>query len=291
MGESPVARLPRMGLASSYGVGEREVDEAFERGVRFFFWGALRRRSFGAGLRRLARTRRGEMVVAIQTFTRRARLVRPSVEIARARLGVDAVDVLCLAYRNAGVEPGVLEAAHALVDRGLVRSVIVSSHDRPTLIALAGEDRVGGLMVRYNAAHRGAEAAVFPAALARGRAAVAYTATRWGSLLDPAALPPGEPPPRGSDCYRFVLSHPAVTSCLFGPADRDEMIEALAAIERGPMSEEELAWMRRVGDAVRAHLRSAPPLGARGWARHAVGMARSIRRHGITEDLLSRFNR
>jgi aryl-alcohol dehydrogenase-like predicted oxidoreductase len=277
-----------MGLASSYGIGEREVDEASERGVRFFFWGALRRRSFGAGLKRAVR--RGAMV-AIQTFTNRATLVRPSVEIARRRLGADAIDVLCLAYRNEGLDPRVLDASRALVVRGVVRSLMVSSHDRPTLVALAESGDVDALMVRYNAAHRGAESAVFPAAHAHGRAVLAYTATRWGSLLDPASLPPGEPRPRGSDCYRFVLSHPAVTSCLFGPANRDEMIEALAAIDRGPMSADELAWMRRVGDAVRAHVRAAPPLGARDWARHLREMARSIREHGITEDLLSRFNR
>jgi len=195
---------------------------------------------------------------------------------------------LCLAYRNEGLDPRVLDAGRALVDRGVVRGLMVSSHDRPTLVALADNDALGALMVRYSAAHRGAESAVLPAAREHGRPVVAYTATRWGSLLDPASLPPNEPRPRASDCYRFVLSHPAVASCLFGPADRDEMLEALAALERGPMSEDELAWMRRVGDAVRAHVRAAPPLG---WVEHARGMARSIRERGITEDLLSRFNR
>ncbi len=283
--------LPRMGLASSYGVGALEVDEAFERGVRFFFWGAMRRTGFGRALRRVTRAHRGALVLAVQSFTSRPSLVRVSVESARLRLGVDAIDVLCLAYRSGAIAPGVVDAARALVSRGVVRSLMVSSHDRPTLVALAADGAFDSLMVRYNAAHRGAESAVFPAARAHGRPVLAYTATRWGSLLDPASLPPSEPRPRGSDCYRFVLSHADVASCLFGPADRDEMIEALAAIERGPMSADELAWMARVGDAVRARARAAPPLGPRDWLRHARGMARSIREHGLTEDLLSRFNR
>ena len=263
-------KLPRMGLASSYGAGAREVDEAFERGVRFFFWGALRRRSFGAALRRLARTRRDEMVIAIQTYSHRPSLERLSVETARLRLGVDALDILCLAFRDGAVEVPRVRA---------VGSVMVSSHDRPTLVGLASDDRVDALMVRYNAAHRGAESAVFPAAIAHHKPVLAYTATRWGSLVGPASA---------TDCYRFVLTHPAVTSVLFAPASRDQMIEALAALERGPMTPDELASMARVGDAVRAHVRSAPPLG---WRRHAVEMARSIREHGLTEDLLSRFNR
>ncbi len=282
--------MGRLGLASSYGVGTWEVDLAFERGIRFFFWGALRRFGFGAALRRLARRHPGKVVIAIQSFTDRAWMLRSSVELARRQLGVDAMDIVCLAYRKQ-VGPGILDAASGLVHRGLVRSLMVSAHDRATLVSLVDEPRVETLMVRYNAAHRGAEQNVLPRALARGRRVLAYTATRWGSLLDRASVPKAEPLPRGSDCYRFVLSNPAVGACLFGPANEREMVEALTAIDRGPMSPDELAWMGRVGDAVRAHRRHAPPLGLRDYARHAVGMARSIRRYGLTEDLLSRFNR
>jgi aryl-alcohol dehydrogenase-like predicted oxidoreductase len=274
-------RLSRLGLASSYGVGAREVDQAFERGVTFFFWGALRRSSFGSALRRLAR--RDDVVIAIQSFTNKPWMLRPSVDVARVRLRTDRIDILCLAYRNAVIDAPMLDAARALVSRGAVRSLMVSSHDRPTLVTLASDPTFDTLMVRYNAAHRGAEREVFPAAQAHGRNVVAYTATRWGTL--PKAVP------RASDCYRFVLTHPAVTSCLFGPANESELLEALTALERGPMSPDEVAEMMRVGDAVRAQRRSAPPLGIRDYGRHALEMARSIREHGITEDLLSRFNR
>ena len=41
------------------------------------------------------------------------------------------------------------------------------------------------LMVRYNAAHRGAESEVFAALGANRQAIIAYTATRWGLLLKP----------------------------------------------------------------------------------------------------------
>jgi len=279
------SKLPRLGLAPSYGAGAREVDRAFERGVRFFFWGALRRSDFGGAVRRIAARRRDEIVIAIQSFSR---VLRPSVEVARLRLLVDAIDVLCLAYRNEGVDARTLDSALSLRDRGIVRSIMVSSHNRETLVSLAKNEALDSIMVRYNAAHRGAEEAVFPAARAHGRDVVAYTATRWGSLLDRTSIPKNETCPRGSDCYRFVLSHAAVTSCLFAPASMTELDEALTALDRGPMSDEELAWMSRVGLAVRAHRRKAPPLGARDYVRE---VARSIREHGFTEDLLSRFNR
>ena len=273
-------RVSRLALASSYGAGAREVEGAFERGIGVFFWGALRKRRFGDGLRRLAKRRRDAMVIAVQTFARQPWLIRPSVEAARLRLGIDALDVLCLAYREA-IDVRITDAARALVDRGLVRSLMLSSHDQQ-LLASSWSD-FDALMVRYNAAHRSAEHTVLPVAQTRARPVVAYTATRWGSLIGDAV--------RASDCYRFVLSHPAVTACLFGPADEREMLEALATFERGPMTANELAWMKRVGDQVHTRYLRAPPLGASDYVRHARGMAKSILQHGFTEDLLSRFNR
>ena len=39
---------------------------------------------------------------------------------------------------------------------------------------------------------------------------IAYTATRWGDLLDPSKMPAGETTPSACDCYRFVLNQSAV---------------------------------------------------------------------------------
>ena len=79
---------------------------------------------------------------------------------------------------------------------------------------------------------------------------VIYTATRWGNLVNPKRTPPGLPVPRGSDCYRFVLTNPNVDVCMTGPADLEQMKEALAALDRGPLSPDELEWMIKVGDHV-----------------------------------------
>ncbi len=50
--------------------------------------------------------------------------------------------------------------------------------------------------------------------------------------------------------YRFALSRPEIDICLAGPDDPEQMKQALDAFDRGPMDEQELAWMRRVGDHV-----------------------------------------
>jgi aryl-alcohol dehydrogenase-like predicted oxidoreductase len=128
---------------------------------------------------------------------------------------------------------------------------MLSCHRRATFEEHAKDPAWSALMVRYNAAHPGAEQDVFPLVQGRTAGMVAYTATCWGRLLNPALQPKGEPLPRGSDCYRFALSHPDVSCVLAGPRDRTELDEALSAIERGPMDEGELAWMKRVGAAVR----------------------------------------
>ena len=52
------------------------------------------------------------------------------------------------------------------------------------------------------------------------------------------------------DCYRFVLSNPNVDVCLTAPATAIEMAADLKALELGPLSDEEMEWMRVVGDHV-----------------------------------------
>jgi predicted aldo/keto reductase-like oxidoreductase len=80
---------------------------------------------------------------------------------------------------------------------------------------------------------------------------VAYTATSWGQLLNASKIPQGERLSTASDCYRFVLTRPEVDVCLSGPANAAQMDEALKSLELGPMNEDEMAWMRRVGSGRR----------------------------------------
>jgi predicted aldo/keto reductase-like oxidoreductase len=74
-------------------------------------------------------------------------------------------------------------------------------------------------------------------------------------MLNPKKTPPGEDPPSASDCYRFVLSNPAVDVCMCGPKDTAQMREALRTLELGPLNEEELKRMGKIGAFVHAHTR------------------------------------
>jgi hypothetical protein len=162
---------------------------------------------------------------------------------------------------------------------------MISCHHRPTFAQYIPDPVWGGVMVRYNAAHRGAETEVFPHLTGvDDPGVVAYTATRWGALLDPALTPKGDPTPRGSDCYRFALTNPAVDVVIAGPRNGAELDEAMAALDRGPMSDDELAWMRRVGDSVKemsaAHAARTGNAGAL-WERAVGAGGRALQRIGF----------
>jgi len=257
-------RVSPLGLGSSYGLPGKEVERAFDRGVSFFLWGSRRRGDFGKGLREVARKDRERATIAIQTYARAAWTMPGSVDRALRALGTDYVDVLGLAWWGSLPPERIVERALTLQAKGKVRSLMVSCHARPMFASFVADGRYDALMVRYNAAHPGAEREVFPqlAGAERPPGVVAFTATRWGSLLDPRYTPSGEPRPGAGDCYRFALSNPGVDVCLSGPSDAAQLDQALEAMDRGPMDDDEIAWMKRVGLHVKARTQRQPRGGA-----------------------------
>ena len=239
----------RLGVAASYGVPARSVEQAFERGVNYLYWGSRRTGAFAEAIRNL-HSQRDRLVLVIQSYSRIAALVGPSLERALREVRLDHADVLLLGLWNKPVAERIADAARKARERGLVRFLALSSHDRPLLGRLAAEHAFDILHFRYNAIHTGAERDIFPLLPGTNRAGmVAYTATSWRQLLKRRKLPPGDQLPKAADCYRFVLSRPEVDVCMSGPSNAAQMEEAWRALEQGPMSEAELAWMRRVGAA------------------------------------------
>ena len=250
-------KVSRIGISSSYGIPGDALERAFERGVNYIYWGSRRMASFGEGLKRL-KPQRDRFTLVIQSYTRMASLMGWSLERALRALTYDHADVLLLGMWNKPVTPRILDAARELKRRGLVRFLAVSTHQRTLVPAIAAASDFDIVHFRYNAAHPGAEQDIFPHLPATNRPGlVAFTATSWGQLLGAAPfylggrpLPKNERIPTAMDCYRFVLSRPEVDVCMTGPSDDVRMNEGLEALARGPMNEEELAWMRRVGKAV-----------------------------------------
>ncbi len=245
----------RLGVAASYGAPREAFDEAFERGVNYFYWGSRRTDAMAEAIRGIVRKgRRDELFIVIQSYARYAFFLRRWMEKGLRTLGLDGVDALLLGWHNALPAGRIMDEALALQRKGRFRHLALSGHNRPFFPEAARDGRFSHFHVRYNAAHRGAEEEVFPNLPADGRPGiVTFTTTRWGDLLRAKKMPTGEPPLRGSDCYRFALSHPAVDVVMSGPADVAQMREALNALDMGPLDEDEMARARRIGDFVRAH--------------------------------------
>lgn len=241
-----------LGLASSYGAPARAYEEAFEKGCTYFYWGSIRREGMQQAIHALAPQHREKLVVAVQSYSRFGAFLNASVHRALKGLKLDYADVLLLGWFNALPPPRIMDAALRLKEKGVVRKIAISCHHRPSFAEYIRDPRFDIIMTRYNAAHRGAEREVFPSLkdVPARPGVVTYTSTRWGFLIDPKYTPAGLRTPTAADCYRFSLSNPDVDVCLTGPASDEEMRANLKALEQGPLSVEEMQWIRTVGDHV-----------------------------------------
>jgi predicted aldo/keto reductase-like oxidoreductase len=239
----------RLGVASSYGAPTEAFEEAFERGVNYFYWGSMRKEAMARAIRNLIhKGRRDDLIIVMQSYSRSARLMESFFGKGLKTLGVEAADVLLLGWHNRPPSRRIVDRAQSMREKGMFRFLAISGHHRPLFPTLVREGLFDLFHIRYNAVHRGAEEEVFDRLPQENRPGiVTYTATRWGDLLNARKMPPGEKPPRGAECYRFVLTHPAVDVCMTGPRNTAEMREALATLCLGPLSQEEMARMKRIG--------------------------------------------
>jgi aryl-alcohol dehydrogenase-like predicted oxidoreductase len=244
-------RIFRLGLAASYGIDEAGVRAAIDRGVNYFFY-TFRSATMKTPLREaIKRDRQGIVIATLPALGWFAGSIRRGAERALKILGTDYIDVYQLGWlgvTSSWTDATMRELEH-LKESGKVRAIGVSIHDRERAGLLARESPLDMLMIRYNAAHPGAERDIFPHLEPRKPMVVAYTATSWRKLLKRPSGWKGSVM-TGGDCYRFCLSNPHVDVVLTGPANMIELGENLAAIEKGPLGGEELAWMRDFGHAV-----------------------------------------
>ena len=245
----------RLGIATSYGAPAEAYLEAFERGCNYFTWGSfIRGRS--SKFEKAAKTiikdgRRDELVLAVLSYAHQAFLTETFLKRGLGTIGTDYADVLLLGYFSKPPPRGVMDGAIKLKRAGLVRAIGITTHKRSLVPRLHQEGLIDVYHVRYNAVHRGGESDLFPPIEGPEKpGVVAFTATCWGRLLSPKRMPPGESAATAVDCYRYALTHPAVDLCLTGTKTLNQMKENLGTLDAGPMDEEELSRMRRIGDHI-----------------------------------------
>lgn len=246
-----------LGLAGSPDTQCGFASIAHGAGVNFFFFYGLNFGGMIDGVSRLVRERREDVFIATGTESRDPDEMRDYFDAVRQALAVDVVDLFFAEYVSPSdnIEHvlgngGAIDEIWNWKNEGKVRYVGATAHSRPLSLQLIGSGRVQVLMHRYNMAHRKSEEAVFPAALEAGVTVVAFTCTRWGSLLKGHAVWRGLTP-SAADCYRFVLQHPAVRLALTAPASEDHLRENLNVLTEPhePRPEDVAAW-KAYGDLV-----------------------------------------
>ena len=242
----------RLGLAATYRPGERALERAIDEGVNYLFYFGIDTQMVKV-LRRLPPDRRKRVVIATGAYNYvwwRQDLEK-TLERRLRQLRTDYIDVFHFlgVMKPKDLTPRVLEQLAKLRGDPRVRAVSISCHDRKLAGRLASEGALDCLMIRYNAAHRGAETDIFPHLAAHDTGLVSYTATRWRFLLRRTkGRPRGGPIPTAGQCYRFVLSNPNFNVCMTGPANAEQLREALATLDEGPLSPEEDERLRAVGN-------------------------------------------
>lgn len=266
-------RTHRLGFAASYRPGERVVERALDEGLTYFFCFGIDGQMIRV-LRRLPPDRRDRIVVATGAYNYiwfRQDLVK-TLERRLRQLRTDRIDVFHFlgVMKPKELTPRVLDQLEALRHDPRVRAVSMSCHDRRFAGRMAAEGKLDCLMIRYNAAHRGAETEIFPHLAAHDPGLVSYTSTRWGFLTRRTkGWPKDGRIPTAGECYRFVLTNPHVDVVLTAPRNEQQFLENLAAVREGPLPDDDMAFLREYGDAVHRRAgwfmdakEAGPPAGA-----------------------------
>ena len=247
-------RMFRLGLATNFGIDGQDLEWALDQGVNYVFWApSPGSRRVTKSLRKIINRDRKSIILASGPTTGYfGGSIKRSCERLLEKLGTDYLDVFQLFWlgRGSAWSASTIKALVSLRESGMVRAVGVSIHNRKRAGLLAEDSPLDMLMIRYNAAHPGAEQDIFPHLSKRKPAIIAYTATRWRGLLKR---------PRGwngqvmtaPDCYRFCLSNPHVDGVLTGPKNRRQLEENLHNLRaKGPLSKEENHWISEFGKVV-----------------------------------------
>lgn len=242
-----------LGLAGNDKIEKSCVPVAFAAGVNYYFFYQLSYNNLLEELKPLLRDRREEIIVATGSQSRDLKELRQDLDKVRHYLDIDVVDVFFAEYLslsdNVEQVRSLLNELHIWKQTSLIRYVGATTHNRPLALELIESGRCEVLMLRYNMAHRKAEEQVLLAAQQVEIPVVAFTCTRWGSLLK------GHPNwhaqvPRAADCYRYALRHSTVRLALTAPQTLKQLEENLSVLDSPQLSPEAEVLWQKYGDLI-----------------------------------------
>jgi aryl-alcohol dehydrogenase-like predicted oxidoreductase len=247
-------KVHRLALAASYRPGKEAIYKAIDSGINLFFGFGIDTQMM-AVMKDILQKDREKYVVATGAYNyifARQGLTK-TLEKRLRQLKTDYIDIfMFLGVMKEKQFPEPLQEELAkLKETGKIRFTGISCHDRKFLGSLADKNAIDVLMLRYNAAHRGAEQDIFPYISKHNPGIMSYTATRWRFLINkPKNYPPDGRIPTPGECYRFALSNPNVHVCLTAPSNIKQLEENIKAINEGPLNEEDMRFIKQFGDVV-----------------------------------------
>ncbi len=244
----------RLGLSASYRPGIKTVFKALDEGINYFFAYGFDTQMTKV-LRDAIRSNREKYVIATGAYNMIWWYpnLRKTLEKRLRQFKTEYIDVFHFlgVMKEKEFPEQVREELLRFREEGKIHQIAISTHNRKFAGRLLSEGALDVIMMRYNAAHRGAEEDIFPFLEAYNPGVVSYTATRWRYLLRrPKTWPHDGRIPTAGMCYRFVFSNPHVHVCLTAPTNIRQFEENLAAVRQGPLPDDDMEFMRQFGDAV-----------------------------------------
>lgn len=280
-----------LGLGGGGGISSEDTLYAFEQGINYFFFSSdlhhFLYSHMADALRQLCgrgSAVREQVVLATVTYIKSPEMALAALYDQFAELGIDYIDVLFWGWIGSEDGPRFqdcldishdLRGANSVYQRtlerwfgvseqlkkmGAVRYIGASFHDLNLAHQWLNSPLLDVVMVRHNAAHRTAQRKVFNCLDAAdphrpGVVTFKSTGSHTGHLWKaPPYLPKGCWKPSAPDCYRYSLTQNSVDVCLTGLTCREEIDAAIAGIQTGQLSPEELAYLSLYGDLHRGRL-------------------------------------
>jgi HEAT repeat protein len=235
-----------MGVSGHYGLPVEGFAHAYQAGVNLMFW-EPNYQTMTDFFARLPSADRNAIHVIAGTFEADGKRVQRDAEHVLRTLKIECIALFLMFWVQSWqrITPNVRAALERLQASGKVARYSLSTHNRSLAIE-AMEAGWNPVMVRHSAAHRGAEAHIFPRALELGTSLITFNNTCYARLLKPR----DDAPPRVSDFYRYTLSYPAVTVCLTAPATLEQLEENLSAMVDLELPEDRRRQLVEYGDEV-----------------------------------------
>jgi predicted aldo/keto reductase-like oxidoreductase len=257
-----VPEVCRLGLATrgNTNLKAEDVEWAFERGINYLNW-CGHPDGLSCAIARMGGARRS-VVVAAQFQARSAGDAEREFASVLDALRTDYIDVLTLYYVESESEweeiiapGGAWQYLAGQKQRGRLKRIGLTSHQRSLAAGWAQSGKLDLLMIRYNAAHRGAERDIFPVAQQQRIPVVTFTGLRWKALLERTPDDPdGFVPLSAVECYRFCLANATVAVALAAPGNRSELEQDLALLDDWrPPDAQAMERLCAQGDRVRKH--------------------------------------